>query len=422
MKIFKFGGASVSSANAIQNAAAIIEMFPGKKGIVVSAMGNTTNELEDLVRSYYNKGAKTDAIFQRIKAYHDAIISDLGLAELDLLQVNKLFRLLEERLLGNPSLNFDYEYDQLVCYGELFSTAIFSAYLNKIGIKNQWLDIRQCLRTDETYREALVDWSWSAMLVNNSFNFQEADLYVTQGFIGSTTTNQTTTLGREGSDFTAAILGNLLNADSVTIWKNVPGVLNGDPTDFADTEKLEELSYKEAIELAYSGAKVIHPKTIKPLRNKNIPLFVKPFDFPEQAGTVIHNVGHQLDLVPVYILKKHQALVTLSPSDFSFIGIDVLWGVFSLFKTRRIKVNLIQQSAIDLSLCIDEPEVGLESLVVELRKEFDVRYNTGLVLATIRFYNDEALAKMKAGRQLFMEQKSRRTARLVYKEPLGRII
>ena len=415
MKIFKFGGASVSSADAIQNAAAIIEMFPGRKTIVVSAMGNTTNHLEDLVRSYYNKSVNAGAIFQQIKDYHATIISALGLDAGDLQQVERLFHLLKERLNGNPSLNFDYEYDQVVCYGELVSTAIFSAFLNKKGIKNKWIDIRQCLRTDETYREATVDWKWSEMLVNNSFNFQDADLYVTQGFIGSTTTNQTTTLGREGSDFTAAILGNLLGAESVTIWKNVPGVLNADPTDFAATEKLEELSYKEAIELAYSGAKVIHPKTIKPLRNKNIPLFVKPFDFPEQAGTVIHHVDHQLDLVPVYILKKQQALVTLSPSDFSFIGIDVLFGVFSLFKKRRIKVNLIQQSAIDLSLCIDEPEVGLESLVVELRKEFDVRYNTGLILATIRFYNEEALATLKGSRQVFMEQKSRRTARLVLK-------
>lgn len=415
MKIFKFGGASVSSASAIQNVASIIELFPDKKVIVVSAMGSTTNELETLVKSYFNRGKGTGEIFQKIKDYHAGIITGLNLEDSDLELVNRLFSKLKKRLSGSPSLNFDYEYDQLVCYGELISTAIVSAFLNQRGLKNRWMDIRQSLRTDETHREAIVDYKWSEMLINNSFNFQDADLYVTQGFIGSTTTNQTTTLGREGSDFTAAILGNLLNAESVTIWKNVPGVLNADPVDFQDTVKLEELSYKEAIELAYSGAKVIHPKTIKPLRNKRIPLLVRPFDFPDQAGTMIHDVGHQLDLVPVYILKKNQALITLSPSDFSFIGIDQLSEVFSLFKQRRIKVNLIQQSAIDLSLCIDEPEVGLESLIVELRKEFDVLYNTGLILATIRFYNDDALGKMKAGRQLFLEQKSRRTARLVLK-------
>lgn len=415
MKIFKFGGASVSSAGAIKNVASILELFPGKKVVVVSAMGSTTNNLETLVKSYFNKSPKTQGIYQTIEKYHDQIIQDLNLNEQDIAHVKLLFKKMEERLAGNPSLNFDYEYDQLVSFGELISTAIISAYLNKNGLKNQWVDVRQCLRTDETYREAIVDWDWSGMLVNNSFSFHGNDLYVTQGFIGATTTNQTTTLGREGSDFTAAILGNLLNAESVTIWKNVPGVLNGDPVDFEDTERLDELSYKEAIELAYSGAKVIHPKTIKPLRNKSIPLFVRPFDFPDQPGTIIHDVSYQLNLVPVYILKKNQALVTISPSDFSFIGIDQLSGVFTLFKKRRIKVNLIQQSAIDLSLCIDEPEIGLESLVVELRKKFDVRYNTGLILATIRFYNDDALDKMKAKKQLFMEQKSRRTARLVLK-------
>ncbi|WP_321288152.1 aspartate kinase [uncultured Sunxiuqinia sp.] len=415
MKIFKFGGASVSSTDAIKNATSIIDLFPDKKVIVVSAMGKTTNELEELVKSYFNRASNMELILERIKNYHAGITTGLGLTDADLGQVEVLFADLKKRLSMNPSLNFDYEYDQVVCYGELISTAIISAYLNKQGLKSQWMDIRQSLRTDETHREAVVDWKWSEMLINNSFNFRDTDLYVTQGFIGSTNTNQTTTLGREGSDFTAAILGNLLNAESVTIWKNVPGVLNGDPVDFEDTVKLEELSYREAIELAYSGAKVIHPKTIKPLRNKKIPLLVRPFDFPDQAGTMIHDVGHQLDLVPIFILKKNQALVTISPSDFSFIGIDQLSGVFSLFKKRRIKVNLIQQSAIDLSLCIDEPEVGLESLVVELRKKFDVLYNTGLILATIRFYDDDALIKMKNSRQLFLEQKSRRTTRLVLK-------
>ncbi|MGE4586829.1 MAG: aspartate kinase, partial [Mangrovibacterium sp.] len=283
------------------------------------------------------------------------------------------------------------------------------------GQSNRWMDIRESLRTDETYREALVDWKWSEMLVNNNFTFRQHELYVTQGFIGSTTTNQTTTLGREGSDFTAAILGNLLRAQSVTIWKNVPGVLNADPDDFPDTQRLPELSYREAIELAYSGAKVIHPKTIKPLRNKNIPLYVRPFDFPNREGTIIHNVGQQLMLPPVYILKKKQALLTLSPKDFSFVGIDMLSEIFALFRSRRIKVNLIQQSAIDLSLCVDEPETGLETMILELRKKYDVRYNTELTLATIRFYDTGALHRIRNNHQVLLEQKSRRTARLVLK-------
>jgi len=415
MKVYKFGGASVSSAQAIKNVAAILNLFPGKKTIVISAMGNTTNELEKLVRAYYKKENNAHDILSSIKEYHQQVMNDLELAEKNSVRVIELFEQLGKRLYRTPSLHFDYEYDQIVCYGELISTAIISGFLNQCGLTNKWIDIRESLRTDETYREAVVDWKWSAMLINNSFNFNQVGLYITQGFIGSTTTNQTTTLGREGSDFTAAILGNLLNAESVTIWKNVPGVLNADPNDFPETEKLPELSYKEAIELAYSGAKVIHPKTIKPLRNKNIPLYVKPFDFPEQEGTIIHEVDHQLHLVPIYIMKKKQALIPLSPNDFSFIGIDVLSEVFTLFRNRRVKVNLIQQSAIDLSLCVDEPEVGLEAMIMELRKEFDIRYNTGLVLATIRFYNAEAISRIKDNHEVFMEQKSRRTARLVLK-------
>ncbi|MGD9556633.1 MAG: aspartate kinase [Mangrovibacterium sp.] len=415
MKVFKFGGASVSSAPAIRNVAAILDLFPGKKAVVISAMGNTTNELEKLVRSYYKRDSQTDDILSSIENYHRQIIDTLDLATISPTRAGELFDQLRKRLKRTPSLHFDYEYDQVVCYGELISTAIISDFLEQTGRPNKWIDIRESLRTDDTYREAQIDWKWSEMLVSNTFNFQQHDLYITQGFIGSTTTNQTTTLGREGSDFTAAILGNLMNAESVTIWKNVPGVLNADPNDFADTEKLSELSYKEAIELSYSGAKVIHPKTIKPLRNKNIPLYVKPFDFPDQNGTIIHQVDHQLNLVPVYILKRKQALITLSPNDFSFIGIDQLSEVFTFFRKKRIKVNLIQQSAIDLSLCVDEPEVGLESVIMELRREFDVRYNTGLILATIRFYNDAALAKIKNNHEIFMEQKSRRTARLVLK-------
>ncbi len=415
MKIFKFGGASVSSAKAINNAASITEMFPGKKAVVVSAMGKTTNAMEDLVKSYFKRDHKAKDLLERIKSYHYEVIKDLDFNGSERNKIDELFNNLEERLEIEPSLDFDYEYDQMVCYGELISTLIISIFFNKKGVQNRWVDIRKCLRTDDTYREAVVDWERSETLINDTFNFEDVELYITQGFIGSTITNQTTTLGREGSDYSAAILGNALNADSVTIWKNVPGVLNGDPDDFTDTEKLEEISYKEAIELAYSGAKVIHPKTIKPLRNKNIPLFVKPFDAPEQEGTVIHQVGHKLELVPVYILKKNQVLVTVSPNDFSFIGIDQLYEVFNLFKKRRIKVNIIQQSAIDLSLSIDEPESGLEALVEELSKHFEVRYNTGLVLATIRFYNDEALEKMKSSKKVLLEQKSRRTAKLLVK-------
>jgi aspartate kinase len=240
-------------------------------------------------------------------------------------------------------------------------------------------------------------------------------LYITQGFIGGTLTNQTTTLGREGSDYTAAILANLLDAEEVSIWKNVPGILNADPDFFANTQKLDELSYKEAIELSYSGAKVIHPKTIKPLQNKNIPLLVKSFLEPEKTGTIIHAVEHTLDLVPIIIVKKNMALITLTPNDFSFISIGSVSDVFGLFAKYRLRVGLLQQSAIDLSLAFDEPEQGIEGLISQLQHKFEVKYNTGLDLVTIRYYTADSVAQISEGRSIYVEQKSRRTARMLLK-------
>jgi aspartate kinase len=252
-------------------------------------------------------------------------------------------------------------------------------------------------------------------LAKRTFTFESTDLYITQGFIGGTMTNQTTTFGREGSDYTAAILANLLDAQDVSIWKNVPGILNADPDFFARTQKIGELSYKEAIELSYSGAKVIHPKTIKPLQNKNIPLLVKSFVDPQEPGTVIHSVEHPLELVPVFIVKNNMALITLTPNDFSFISINNVADVFSLSAKYRLKVALIQQSAIDLSLVFDEPEQGIEPLIQQLQQNFEVKYNTGLDLVTIRYYTPEAVEEIVNGRKVFVEQKSRRTARMLLK-------
>jgi len=250
-------------------------------------------------------------------------------------------------------------------------------------------------------------------MARRAFTFESEDLYIVQGFIGGTLTNQTTTFGREGSDYTAAILANLLDAEEVSIWKNVPGILNADPDFFADTQKLDELSYKEAIELSYSGARVIHPKTIKPLQNKNIPLFVKSFLEPEKEGTIIHALEHPLELVPVIIVKKNMALITLTPNDFSFISINSVADVFSLFAKFRIKVGLLQQSALDLSLAFDEPEQGIDKLIDQLQQKFELKYNTGLDLVTIRYYTPEVVNQISADRQVYVEQKSRRTARML---------
>jgi len=415
MKVFKFGGASVSSAEAVRNSVNILQMYPGNKVLVISAMGKTTNALEILVRKYFNQDMEMWSAFQEVKEYHEEIIAELWGEPTELPEVEKLFNLISNRMKGERSMNFDYEYDQIVAFGELISTQIMSLYFNKTGIKNRWIDVRNCLKTDDQYREANINWELSVRLAKRVFTFETEDLYITQGFIGGTLTNQTTTLGREGSDYTAAILANLLDAEEVSIWKNVPGILNADPDLFADTQKLDELSYKEAIELSYSGAKVIHPKTIKPLQNKNIPLFVRSFLEPGEAGTIIHAVEHTLELVPVIIVKKNMALITLTPNDFSFISINSVSDVFSLFAKYRLKVGLLQQSALDLSLAFDEPEQGIESLINQLQQKFEVKYNTGLDLVTIRYYLPETVTQIAEGRKVYVEQKSRRTARMLLK-------
>jgi aspartate kinase len=415
MKVFKFGGASVSSADAVRNSVDIIRMYPGNKVLVISAMGKITNALEIIARKYYNQDPEMWTIFQEIKDYHNGIITELWGEPTELQEVEKLFTQLSNRIKGERSMNFDYEYDQIVVFGELISTQIVSLYFNKMGVVNRWVDIRNCLKTDDQFREANINWELSVRLAKRMFTFESGDLYITQGFIGGTLTNQTTTLGREGSDYTAAILANLLDAEEVDIWKNVPGILNADPDFFSNTQKLDELSYKEAIELSYSGAKVIHPKTIKPLQNKNIPLFVKSFLEPEKSGTIIHAVEHPLELVPVIIVKKNMALITLTPNDFSFIGINSVSEVFSLFAKYRLRVALIQQSALDLSLAFDEPEQGIEDMIGQLQQKFEVKYNIGLDLVTIRYYTSETVAQISTGRKIYVEQKSRRTARMLLK-------
>jgi aspartate kinase len=415
MKVFKFGGASVSSADAVRNSINILKLNPGHKVLVISAMGKTTNALEIVARRYFNQDPEVWTIYQEVKAYHDGIIAELWGEETILPEVEKLFTQLSNRIKGERSLNFDYEYDQIVAFGELISTQIISLYFNNVGIKNRWTDVRNCLKTDDQFREANINWELSVRLAKRMFTFETEDLYITQGFIGGTLTNQTTTLGREGSDYTAAILANLLDAEEVSIWKNVPGILNADPDFFPNTQKLDELSYKEAIELSYSGAKVIHPKTIKPLQNKNIPLLVKSFLEPEMPGTIIHAVEHPLELVPVVIMKKNMALITLTPNDFSFISINSVSDVFSLFAKFRLRVGLIQQSALDFSIAFDEPEQGIENLIAMLQQKFEVKYNTGLDLVTIRYYTPESIAQITNSRKVYVEQKSRRTARMLLK-------
>lgn len=417
MKVFKFGGASVKDAAGVKNVTSIIGKYNDDSLLIVaSAMGKTTNLLESLVKAHFNSWDETAEIYQEFKQFHIDVSVELFGDEAHI--PNSLFLMfaeVEKKLQMPPSLLFDFEYDQFICYGELVSSLILSEYLAVTGLANKWVDIRSSLRTDDKYREASVNWKWTGMLIQNTFQFNGNRMFVTQGFIGSTVTNLTTSLGREGSDFTAAILGSLLNAESVTIWKDVPGVLNADPKMYNNTVLLKELSYREAIEMTFSGAQVIHPKTMKPLYNKDIPLYVRSFTNPEQPGTIIHHVDHPLELTPVFITKHNQILLTFSPYDFSFITADDISKVFSMLSSKNLKVNMIQQSAIDLSLLVDAPESGWESMVLDLRKDYEVKYNTGLKLITIRHYTTESIEELTRGTKIYIEQYSRLTAKIAVK-------
>jgi aspartate kinase len=414
MKVFKFGGASVKNADAVRNVAQIIKNYEDNLVVVISAMGKTTNLMESLVKAYFD-GSDWAEILNQFRNYHSEICGELFDGETPN-SVITLYYELESKLNKTPSLNFNFEYDQVVSFGEMVSTTIVSEYLNAAGLNNNWIDIRSCLRTDDKYRDASVDWDWTEKLITKVFDFDSSNLFITQGFVGATTSNLTTTLGREGSDFTAAIIGNVLNASDVSIWKDVPGVLNADPKKMADAVKIDELSYREAIEMSFSGAQVIHPKTMKPLHNKKIPLLVKSFVSPKDKGTLIHAIDHKLQLQPVFIVKENQVLITISPKDFSFISIEDINEIVSVLHKNRIKINLIQQSAIDFNLVVDFPESDLNEVLKGFAKDYYAHYNTDLTLHTIRHFNDEALHKIKYEKKIYLEQNSRRTARLLIKQ------
>lgn len=415
MNVYKFGGASVKDADGVKNLFKIINTQKENLIIVVSAMGKMTDALEALCHAYFGKTGEIPTAFQRIKDFHQNIIDDLFGPNTEEINrhVNHLYNELQAILNSEPSLSYDYEYDRIICFGELLSTTIIATYLEKQGRKAKFTDIRKCLITDQNYRNACVNMELSAQLCRKVFTFQDTFMYITQGFIAGTTTNQTTTLGREGSDYTAALLANLLNAEDVTIWKDVPGIMNADPKLYEDTEIISKLSYKEAIELSNCGAKVIHPKTIKPLQNKSIPLYVRSFLYPESHGSVIREMDEKLKLPPIYIDKSNQLLLTLSPRDFSFIAEEKLSRIFAILAKYRLHLNLIQTSAISFSFCIDLNEAIFESFINELHDEYEVLYNKDVRLLTIRHYNEEIIHKLTLDKHILVEQRSRLTARFV---------
>ncbi|WGQ11605.1 aspartate kinase [Pedobacter gandavensis] len=420
MLVFKFGGASVKDAAGVINLAQIVRRYPKEKLlIVISAMGKMTNKLEDLYKAYLNgEEEKVHEIFEAVKAYHFNIIGDLfpnhqhpiyndvanTFVEIDWL--------IEEEITDSP----DYIYDQIVSIGEVISTKIVAAYLAETGLKAKWLDARNFIQTDNNYREGNVNWEKTEAAVQQELlPVLDHFIGVTQGFIGGTSENFTTTLGREGSDYSAAIFSSCLNADSLTIWKDVPGVLNADPKWFDETERIPQLSYHDAIELAYYGATVIHPKTIKPIQNKNIPLFVRSFLHPEAEGTDITNAENQLP-VPSFIFKVKQVLISIFPKDFSFIIEENLSDIFSLFHKHKVKINTMLNSAISFSVSIDEDPEKLKKLIEELSVQYKVKYNTGLELVTIRYYNQETIDRVTVNKSILLEVKSRHTCQIVMKD------
>lgn len=418
MRIFKFGGASVKNAEAVRNLEKIVAAKNENIIVVVSAMDKITNALEQVHKHHKYASSEIAESFAYIRSFHDGIAGQLfeDSAHPVFSRLNSLYSEIEHIISQPPSENSAFDYDRLVSYGELISTCIVAEFLIFNGVDAQYFDIRKILRTDNTYREAKIQWDVSAKLISKYLPQHGHKVIITQGFIGCTSEGLTTTLGREGSDFSAAILAYLLNAEDVTIWKDVPGIMNADPAWYKESEKIDKLSYEEAIELAFYGAKVIHPRTVKPLQNKKIPLHVKSFLNPNNSGTTIEEIRGNLVLPPIYILKNEQLLLSISPKDFSFIGEDHISHIFALFTQFRTHVNLIQNSAISFSACADMNSDTYKELISELQINFKVKYNDNLLLITIRHYNEEAIEKMISDKSVLLEQKSRSTVRFVVKQ------
>jgi len=416
MKVFKFGGASVKDAAGIKNLTAIVSNEKGTLAIVVSAFGKTTNALEMVLKAWLAGENTYKDHLDNIYSYHAAVAEELfpsGNSAKSKIDIS--FTLLKEYLLKAKKSQYDFEYDQVVSYGEIWSTIIVAEYLKKSGMNAEWVDIRGSLLTDDRFRDANILWNESTRRIQNEFDFSKFSIYVTQGFIGGTITEQTTTLGREGSDYTAAILANILNAESVTFWKDVPGLLNADPKWLQDARKLEEMSYREAVEMTFSGAKVIHPKTIKPLQNKDIPLFVKSFLDPSEKGTMVVASPTLTRILPVYIRKENQLLISILPRDFSFAMSDNLSMIFHVFMLNGIKVNLVEASAVSIDVCVDDERSKVEALLSDLKTEYSAIYNENVELLSIRHYTAEAVERITKDREILVQQRTRSTVRFVVK-------
>jgi len=416
MKVFKFGGASINSIERIKNVASIIQSFEGDKiFIIISAMGKITNALEQVAEAFFD-GRRDDALqlFDTIKNEHDEVAAQLGVAEAAANIIKDIYTEIEWLLYDKPVREYDYYYDQIVCSGELLSTAIVSSYLNSIQINNTWLDVRDIFRTDDNFRDASIDWAFTEQKVAEVIVpiFSTTKIILTQGFIGSTDENESTTLGREGSDYSAAIFANMLDAKSQTIWKDVEGVMNADPKNFAEAVFISELSYNEVIEMAYYGAQVIHPKTIKPLQNKGIPLHVRCFLQPDLKGTIISNQPVH-NLPPIIVVKDKQVLMQMSSKDFSFIGETGVSSLYKLFTETKISPAITQSGAISMLCSFDDKPERIEKLALAASDLFEVTVEKNISLLTIRHYTHALVEQMTAGKNILLIQKTKETIQVL---------
>ena len=417
MKIFKFGGASVKDADGVKNVLEVMQKAGHENVLVIiSAMGKTTNAFEEVIKNYFEKSPALQSSIQEVKKYHNQILLDLFDDEEHdaFYAVNSHFEDLEYFIRSNKSPNYNFVYDQIVSFGELLSTTIVSAYFNENGLYNNWIDVRNLIKTDNTYRDANVDWEATQKRISK--NIKKNTLNITQGFLGADENNFTTTLGREGSDYTAAIFAYCIGAESVTIWKDVPGVLNADPRYFENAILLNQISYREAIELAFYGASVIHPKTLQPLQKKEIPLYVKSFINPLLPGTRVSRGADLEPHIPCYIVKKSQLLLSLSSLDFSFIMEEHISEIFALFHQHKLKVNLIQNSAISFSVCVEDKFNNFIEVKNILAKKFKVTFNENVSLYTIRHFNEKVAEIVENNKTVLLKQISRETMQIVTKE------
>ncbi|MBI3717326.1 MAG: aspartate kinase [Sphingobacteriales bacterium] len=420
MNVFKFGGASVNSVDRIKKVADILRNYPNEKLlIVISAMGKTTNALEKVVEAFFT-GKKDEGLnlFHTVKETHLTTAKYLLVKNYNATerQLADFFTEVEWLLHDKPVREFDYYYDQVVCVGELLSTAIVSAYLNEVGISNTWVDVRDVFRTDDNFRDANINWGETQENVNNNIIplYDETNIVMTQGFISCTDENESTTLGREGSDYTAAVFANMMDATAQTIWKDVESVMNADPKQFPNAQPIYELNYDEVIEMAYYGAQVIHPKTIKPLQNKGIPLYVKCFLDPSLQGTYIHDEPVK-GLPPILVVKDNQVLMHLHSLDYSFVGEKPISRLYQLLSEIKIKPNLLQSGAVSLMLCLDDRSDKIEKLAIAASELFEVQVEKGLSLLTIRHYNQSILDEMTTGKTIVLKQQSADTVQVLMK-------